>query len=76
MIKEKKFNKIEEKILRILYQQKILMTAYEVSKECGISYPTAKKYLQKLSKKGIIYNEVSQHRKNKKQKQAPYKKFH
>ncbi len=54
MKKEKHFNKIEAKILRVLYQQKILLTIYEVAKECDISYPTAKKYLEKLTKEGII----------------------
>lgn len=54
MKKKKHFNKIEAKILRVLYQQKITLTIYEVAKECGISYPTAKKYLEKLKKDGVI----------------------
>ncbi len=54
MKKEKFFNRIEAKILRVLYQQRISLTIYEVAKECGISYPTAKKYLEKLSKDGLI----------------------
>ncbi len=54
MKKNKYFNKIEAKILRVLYQQKLSLTIYEVAKECGISYPTAKKYLEKLVKEGLI----------------------
>ncbi len=54
MKKKKHFNKIEAKILRVLYQQKLSLTIYEVAKECGISYPTAKKYLEKLVKEGLI----------------------
>ena len=54
MKKEIHFNKTEEKILRVLYQQKIALTIYEVAKECGISYPTAKKYIEKLIKEKVI----------------------
>ena len=56
MVKKKKgqFNKIEQKILRVLYQQKVYLSVYEVAKACGISYPTAKKYLYSLAKKGYI----------------------
>ena len=51
MKKEKEhFNKIESKILRVLFQQKIPLTIYEVAKECGISYPTARQYLRKIPK--------------------------
>lgn len=51
---KKHFNKIEAKILRVLYQQKISQTIYEVAKECDISYATAKKYLYKLADKGLL----------------------
>ncbi len=61
MKKKRHFNKIESKILRVLYQQKISLTIYEVAKECGISYPTAKKYLRKLANGRIIKEEVFQH---------------
>ena len=54
MKKESSFNKIEMTILRVLYQQKIPLTIYEVAKDCGISYPTSKKYLEKLSERHII----------------------
>ena len=54
MKKKKHFNKIEAKILRVLYQQKITLTIYEVAKECGISYPTAKKYLKQLTEDGEL----------------------
>jgi DNA-binding IclR family transcriptional regulator len=50
----KQFNKIEEKILRVLYKQKVYLSVYEVAKACGISYPTAKKYLYSLAKRGYI----------------------
>lgn len=48
------FNSTERKILRLLYQSKVEMTAYEVAKELGITFPTAKKYLEKLTKQGVI----------------------
>ncbi len=54
MKKKEHFNKIESKILRVLYQQKIPSTVYEIAKECSISYPTAKKYVIKLWQEGII----------------------
>ena len=54
MKKKKYFNRIESKILRVLYQYKISLTIYEVAKETGISYPTSKKYLKKLKKDGLI----------------------
>ena len=52
--KKKHFNPIEEKIIRKLYSYHAPLTTYEVAKECGISFPTAKKYLLKLSKDGIL----------------------
>ena len=63
MKKKKNYNKTEEKILRVLYQQKVPLTIYEVAKECGISYPTAKKYVEKLIKEGVLYEEKSQEEK-------------
>ena len=51
---EKKYNKIEQKIMRLLYQTKAPLSAYEVAKETGISFPTAKKYLEQLTKQGIL----------------------
>ena len=50
----REFNKIEKKILRLLYQASAPLTTYEVAKEAGISFPTAKKYLEGLTKDGII----------------------
>lgn len=54
MKREKHFNKTEENILRVLYQHKTELTIYEISKKCNISYPTAKKYLEKLLKEKLI----------------------
>jgi len=54
MAREKYFNAIEEKILRKLHSYHAALTTYEVAKECNISFPTAKKYLLKLSKDGIL----------------------
>lgn len=54
MKKKEHFNKIEEKILRVLYQKKIQMTIYEVARASGVSYPTAKKYLYKLVKEKYL----------------------
>ena len=54
MDKKKYFNAIEEKIIRKLHSYHVPLTTYEVAKECNISFPTAKKYLLKLSKDGIL----------------------
>ena len=40
--------------MRLLYQTKTPMTTYEIAKELGISFQTAKKYLEELVKKGVI----------------------
>jgi predicted transcriptional regulator len=36
-------------ILRILYHHQLPYTAYEIAQKVGISYPTAKKYLNELA---------------------------
>ena len=54
MKKKKYFNAIEEKIIRKLHSYHAPLTTYEVAKECDISFPTAKKYLKKLSDDGIF----------------------
>lgn len=54
MKKKKYFNTIEEKIIRKLHSYHVPLTTYEVAKECGISFPTAKIYLKKLSDDGIL----------------------
>ncbi len=51
---KRKFNSTERKILRLLFQTKAHLTAYEVAKELKISFPTAKKYLKILSEEGVI----------------------
>ena len=49
MKKEKPhFNYIEGKILTIIYHHRLPYTIYEIAKEVGISYPTAKKYVDVL----------------------------
>jgi response regulator of citrate/malate metabolism len=53
-MKKQEFNPIEKKILRLLYQSKTELTTYEVAKYAEISYPTSKKYLKELIKKGAI----------------------
>ena len=35
------------------------MTDYEIAKESGISYPTTKKYVNKLINEGMIIHEQS-----------------
>lgn len=55
--KEDKLNHIEKKILRLLYQAKAPLTTYEVGHEAGISFPTAKKYIDSLKKKKLIIEE-------------------
>ena len=65
MKKERAFNKTEMTILRVLYQQKIPLTIYEVAKDCGISYPTSKKYLEKLSERYVILDSKLKKKPNK-----------
>jgi len=54
MKEKRKFSLTEKKILRLLFQTKAPMTTYEIAKEIGISFQTAKKYIQKLIEEGII----------------------
>ncbi len=55
MKKEKThFNHIEGKILKIMYHHKLPYTIYEIAKEVGISYPTAKKYVEGLVKEDLL----------------------
>ena len=54
MKKIKHFNLIEQKILRVLYHYKAPLTIYEIAKECNISFPTAKSYIEKLTKDNIL----------------------
>ena len=54
MKKKKYFNAIEEKILRTLYNYGAQLTTYEIAKECDITFPTAKKYIEKLHKEGYL----------------------
>lgn len=49
-----KINPTGAKILRLLYHNKIPMTAYLVGKLIHISYPTAKKYLEYFVSKGAV----------------------
>lgn len=53
-MKKQTFNATEKRIMRLLYQSKAELTAYEVAKKIGISYPTARKYLEKLVKQEVI----------------------
>ena len=48
------FNIYEKRILRILYNYKIPLTAYELSKETGASYQTMRKYANKLVKLNLL----------------------
>ncbi len=54
MRKYKYFNKIEIAILKVLYNQKLPLTIYELAKDSLISYPTAKAYAAKLLKRDLI----------------------
>ena len=54
MPNKNKLTVIEKKIMRVLYQQKVPLTYYEIAKEAGISYTTAKNYVDKLVQEGII----------------------
>jgi DNA-binding CsgD family transcriptional regulator len=48
------FTPTEERIMRLLYQTKVSLTIYEIAKQISISYPTAKKYVTKLTTRGAI----------------------
>ena len=65
MVKEKRvLNAKQREILRILHKKGNEMTANEVAKETGFSYKTVIKYLEALSKLGIITRRI-EHGKNK-----------
>ncbi len=53
------FNNIESKILVVMYHHQIPYTIYEIAKEAGITYPTAKNYIKKLLKQKLILREGS-----------------
>ena len=59
-MKKRKFNKIEKKIMRLLYKTEAFFSIYEVAKECGLSYVTAEKYLFKLLEDGILETKSEQ----------------
>ncbi len=52
--KNESFTIFEKRIMRILYQQKIPLTYYELAKEIDASYITTKKYVNKLVKEGFL----------------------
>ncbi len=55
MKKEKSFfNNIESKILLVMYKHQIPYTIYEIAKESGITYPTAKNYVKKFLKYKLL----------------------
>ena len=53
-MEKREYNLIEQKIMRLLFQTKVPMTAYQVAKELKISVSTATKYLELLLKEGVI----------------------
>ncbi len=50
----RKFNPIEEKIIKVLYKCNRPMTITELAYKGEIGWPTAKKYLQELEKDKIV----------------------
>lgn len=55
MKKKKSVVKDKEKIILLtLHRDGGFMTAHEISQKSGISYVTARKYLKKLLKEGIL----------------------
>lgn len=54
MTKEKPLNKHEKTILRVLAQHRRPMSIKEIADKAGISWVTARKYLIKLEKEGVI----------------------
>jgi hypothetical protein len=53
-MKDREFNPTEAKILRLLYKTMAPLTIYEISKEIGVSYVTAKKYVLKLNEENFL----------------------
>ena len=53
-MKKKLFNRTEEKIIKILYSYGAPLTIYEIAKETGMTFPTAKKYARILRDRGIL----------------------
>lgn len=49
-----KFNPIEEKIIKVLYQWNRPMTITEIAYKSGVGWATVKKYLGTLEKKDIV----------------------
>lgn len=53
-MEKRKYNLVEGKVMRLLFQTRVPMTAYQVAKELKISVPTATKYIELLLKEGVI----------------------
>ncbi len=51
---KKGLNRIEKEIVRVMIKEDRFLSINEVSKLTGISWITVKKYIPKLTKKGII----------------------
>ncbi len=56
MAKKNLLHKTERLILTLIDKKGVPLTTNEVAQELGISYMTAKKYLNELKKKNLIIN--------------------
>lgn len=52
--KQKYFNNTEKEILRFLFSSRRYLTIREVAEEVGVSWATARKYLEDLEKRGFL----------------------
>lgn len=52
--KKRRFVTYEQTILRLLYQSRLPMTAYEIAKRLRMTPPTAKRYADGLVKLGLL----------------------
>ena len=52
--KKSHFNRQEKAILRVIYQSRRFMTIRDIAEKSSMSWVTAKKYVNKLLKDGIL----------------------
>ena len=57
IMSKRKFNPIEGRIMRMLFQTQASLTIYGIAREIGVSFVTAKKYIKELYGEGILTKE-------------------
>jgi len=54
MKKKPKFNRQEKAILKVVFEEQRTMSIKEIAEKAHMSWPTAKKYVERLAKRGWL----------------------